>query len=93
LIFDKGEIKKLKEDKLRDHLKAYQRAGAPNLHDMTVKTSVAVIRSGLQEVIDLFKCGEWKPIANVNTESDSNEDEQEFVDVEDNKSDWEDTYE
>jgi hypothetical protein len=91
LIFDKEQIKILKGNNLRDHLQAYQRAGAPNVQNMSPREAVARIRAGLQEAIDLYKSGQWKPSTNVDSEASSEEsDSVEEFDLEGGQSDWED---
>ena len=54
LIFDKDEVNK-KGEKLKDHLRAFKTAGAPNFKNMKAKTLVADI--AIKEAIDLFKKG------------------------------------
>ena len=56
LIFDKEQVKKLKGEKLKDHLQAFQRA-APNLQNISLRTAVVKIREGLIQSIDLFSTG------------------------------------
>jgi hypothetical protein len=58
LVFDKKKIGKLKGESLRDHLRAFQKAGAPNLQSMPVRKHVGNIKEGL---IDLYNDGTWKP--------------------------------
>jgi hypothetical protein len=48
----------LKGQALKDHLKAFQNAGAPNVKTMTAQTVVAQIREGLKTAIDLYNSGE-----------------------------------
>ena len=88
LIFDKQQISKLKGQNLKDHLQAFQRAGAPNLEKMSLRTTVAKIREGLVESIDLFNSGQWKPnyLETISEESDSVEE----IDLEDDDDEWED---
>ena len=38
LIFDKDEVDKLKGEKLKDHMRAFKTAGAPNLKNVKAKT-------------------------------------------------------
>jgi len=94
LVFDKEKIKKLKGENLRDHMQAFQRAGAPNLQDMSLRTPVAKIREGLMESIDLHVDGKWKPntISRLETIAEDSESVEEF-DLEDGESDWEDVQE
>jgi len=90
LIFDKEEIKKLKGEKLKDHLLAYQNAGAPIPKGITIRTVVGQIREALQMAIDSFNAGEWKPEASSETESSGDEtDPIEEFDSEGEESDWE----
>src|SRR4051812_21833891 len=37
LVFDKEKIKNLKGESLRDHLRAFQKAGAPNMQSMPIR--------------------------------------------------------
>ena len=53
LILDREEVVKLKGQALKDHLKAFQAAGAPNLKTTTISSKVAVIRKGLQKAVDM----------------------------------------
>ena len=41
LIFDKGEIDRLKGEKLKDHMRAFKQAGAPNLQNVKAKTFIS----------------------------------------------------
>ena len=59
LIFDKSEVDKLKGEKLKDHMRAFKKAGAPNLQNVKAKTLVADIRNAIKEAIDLFNEGKW----------------------------------
>ena len=94
LIFDKEEIKKLKGAKLKDHLLAYQNAGASIPKDITIRTVVGQIREALQMAIDSFNAGEWKPEAFSETESSDEEtDPIEELDCEEEESDWEEVEE
>ena len=87
LIFDKHEIKKLKGEKLKDHLLAYQNAGAPNLKDVTTRSKVDQIREALMAAIDSYNAGDWK-ISSIDIEK-SNLEQKEF-DLDEIESDWED---
>jgi hypothetical protein len=46
LIFDKEKVRELRGIKLKDHLEAFQRAGAPNIQNLTSRTAVAKVREG-----------------------------------------------
>ena len=60
LIFDKGKIDKLKADNLRDHLRAFQKAGAPNVQSLKIRAKVGDIKNGIKQAIDLFNEGKWE---------------------------------
>ena len=72
LIFDKEKITALKGQALKDHLEAFQKAGAPNLQDLTPRSAVALIRDGLAKAIDLHESGEWKPTITLELDSAEN---------------------
>jgi len=59
LIFDKSEVDKLKGEKLKDHMRAFKKAGAPNLQNVKAKTLVADIRNAIKAAIDLYEEGKW----------------------------------
>ena len=61
LILEKDQIVNLKSQALKDHLKAFQKAGAPNIQNLNARTAVALIRDGLKQAIDLYNSGVWKP--------------------------------
>jgi hypothetical protein len=45
---------------LKDQLKVFKLAEAPNLKGITANSKVNDIRAGLSKAIDLYKSGEWK---------------------------------
>ena len=74
LILDKEKIPLLKGQVLKDQLKVYKAAGAPNLQTMKQTTRVDEIRQGMKDAIELYKQGEWKVAQNSEDEdSDSGE--------------------
>ena len=80
LILDKEKALSLKGQALKDQLKVFKNAGAPNLVTGKLPTLVAEIRQTLLDAIDLYHKGEWM------LEQDA---ESEGVDVEvENESDW-----
>ena len=79
LIFDRTEIIKLKGKKLKDHLLAYQKAGAPNLQGITVRSPVAQIREALQAAADRKNAGKWTPIMHSEPEDSVEEESEEEV--------------
>jgi hypothetical protein len=95
LIFDKAEVSKLKGQRLKDHLAAFQRTGAPNLQNLTSRTTVAKVREGLEQAIDLYNSGSWKPTREPQSDVHSDESEGEVFDLdnvegdEDEEGDWE----
>jgi hypothetical protein len=80
LILDKEEVVKLKGEKLKDHLLAFKQAGASIPSDITTRSTVVQIRDALQNAVDSFNNGEWKP----HSSSDSSEQEES-----DNEANWE----
>jgi hypothetical protein len=96
LILDREEVVKLKGQNLKDHLKAFQAAGAPNVKSIPQTAKVAVIREGLQKAVDLYIAGEWvPPNTREDDGSDGSDSGEEFEMPEDlmreeNDSDWED---
>jgi hypothetical protein len=91
LIFDKDKVIALKGQALKDHIKAFQNAGAPNVQTMSAKTAVAQIREGLKAAIDLYTSGEWKPAdhSQPGEPSDDSESAEEF-NLDDVEDEWED---
>ena len=91
LIFDKYRVISLKGQALKDHLKAFQNAGAPNVKTMTAQTVVTQIREGLKAAIDLYNSGEWKPAdhSQPGELSDDSESAEEF-NLDDAEDEWED---
>ena len=91
LIFDKGKIKNLKGESLKDHLRAFQNAGAPNLQGMPVRTLVGRIREGLMTAIDLYDEGSWKPdIHSHQSTTSGSSDSAEEIDLDVGESEWDD---
>ena len=86
LIFDREEVARLKGEKLKDHLLAFKRAGAPIPSDITLRSTVGQIRQALQDAVDNFKSGEWEPetLSGVEDSSEEGElvDEAEWEDIE-----------
>jgi hypothetical protein len=60
LILDKEKVTSLKGQSLKDQLKVFKLAEAPNLKGITANSKVNDIRAGLSKAIDLYKSGEWK---------------------------------
>src|SRR6266545_1565455 len=80
LILDKEKAVLLKGQALKDQLKVFKNAGAPNLVTGKLPTLVAEIRQILSDAIDLYQQGEW--MLEPDTESASDE-----AGIE-NESDW-----
>jgi hypothetical protein len=57
LVLDKAKIPGLKGQQLKDQLRFFKSAGAPNLKGITTSTKVNDIHAGLCESIDLYKAG------------------------------------
>jgi len=70
----------LKGQALKDQLKVFKNAGAPNLVTGKLPTLVADIRQTLSDAINLYQNGEW--MLEQDTESEDGD-----VEVE-NESDW-----
>ena len=79
---------------MKDHLQAFQRAGAPNLQNISLCTLVAQIRERLMESIDCYNSGQWKPNTNVGLDivSEGSDSREEF-DFDEGENDWEDVEE
>jgi hypothetical protein len=58
LVLDKAKIPGLKGQQLKDQLRVFKSAGAPNLKGITTSTKVNNICAGLCESIDLYKAGQ-----------------------------------
>ena len=80
LILDKEKAVSLKGQALKDQLKVFKNAGAPNLVTGKLPTLVADIRQTLSDAINLYQNGEW--MLEQDTESEDGD-----VEVE-NESDW-----
>jgi len=91
LILEKDQIVNLKSQALKDHLKAFQKAGAPNIQNLNARTAVALIREGLQQAIDLYNSGVWKPVitSQLETLPDQLNSGEEF-NLDEDTGDWED---
>jgi len=91
LSFEKESINGLRGEKLKDHLLAFQKAGAPLAKTITTRTPVAQIREALKLAIDSYNNGEWKVIMDSATESDSdNTDSSEVLEIGSDDNEWED---
>ena len=73
LILDKDRVTSLKGQALKDHLKAFHNAGAPNLQNFKQSgAKVEEIRQVLRNAVDLYKAGKWNPFKE-NGDSESGE--------------------
>jgi hypothetical protein len=91
LIFNKEDIKNLKGEKLKDQLQVFQKAGAPIPKGITTRTVVGQIRDALQNAVDSFNDGKWKPVAQSDAESSSDDtDSIGDIDSQEEESGWED---
>jgi hypothetical protein len=88
IILNKEEITKLRGQKLRDQLKLFKLAEAPNLIGVRQPTLVADIYKALSDAIDLHQSNEWLVASEGGSESDDTEDEDE--DENENEDGWED---
>ncbi|KDR70414.1 hypothetical protein GALMADRAFT_214510 [Galerina marginata CBS 339.88] len=90
LEFDKSKIQTKIGPALRDLVKAFRNAGAPNLSKINSKTKVPELKIALFTTIDLFKKGEWKLKAVPEKQVEFEVDEAEiFEGYDDVESDWE----
>ena len=87
LIVDKEKIPSLKGVALKDQLKLFKNAGAPNLQKGALPTKVDNICKILIDAMDLHTNGTWKLVSDEESETgntDLSEEENE------NEEDWED---
>jgi len=90
LIFDKEKIPGLKGVSLKDQLKLFKNAGAPNLKQGPLPTKVGDICKALIDAINLHTSGTWKLVQDEESESGNTDmSEEEDEEVEDEE-DWED---
>lgn len=82
LILDKKKIANLRGESLKDQLKLFKLAEAPNLIGVRQPTLVADIRKALSDAVDLHQSGEWLVGSEEESEGSDTEDEDE--------DDWED---
>ena len=91
LVLDKEKITALKGQSLKDQLKVFKSAMAPNLKGITASTKVNDICAELCKAIDLYKSGQWKlPSSGVIDQSDSGEEFDTPNESEIDEDDWED---
>ena len=94
LQFDKKIIETTKGPALRDMVKAFIKAGAPNLGTVNSKTLVPGLKLALFQAIDSFDKGEWKLPEFSEMHANLEEDEEEifkgFYDIEESDDEWED---
>ena len=88
LILDKEKIPGLKGQHLKDQLKLFKNAGAPNLQIGKQPTLVADIRKTLLDAIDLYVGGIWKLIGDEESDGDEAEYSENEVDDDDDEN-WE----
>ena len=86
LILDKEKIPGLKGQHLKDQLKLFKTAGAPNLQVSKQPTLVADIRQSLLNAINLHLEGTWKLIDDEESEGDDTE----YSENEDDEENWKD---
>ncbi|KAF8805861.1 hypothetical protein BYT27DRAFT_7103543, partial [Phlegmacium glaucopus] len=87
LIFDKEKIPSLKGLALKDQLKLFKNAGAPNLKQGALPTKVGDIRKALIDAIDLHTKGTWKLVPDEDSDTEDTDYEEE---EEEEEEDWED---
>jgi len=84
LILDKKKIANLRGEPLKDQLKLFKLAEAPNLIGVRQPTLVADICKALSDAVDLHQSGEWLVGSEEESEGSDTGDEDEDED------DWED---
>ena len=90
MVLAKEKITDLKGQSLKDQLKVFKSAMAPNLKGITASTKVNDIRAELCKAIDLYKSGQWQlPNSGVIDQSESGEEFDGEIDDDGNES-WED---
>ena len=89
LVFDKKKVIGLKGEALKDQLRLFKNAGAPNLKQTTLSTKVDDIRKALANAIDLHTNGTWKLVQDEESEYEDTDLEEE-EEEEDDEEDWED---
>ncbi|KAF8799066.1 hypothetical protein BYT27DRAFT_7264089 [Phlegmacium glaucopus] len=77
IILDKVKALALKGTLLKDQLKVFKNAGAPNLMTAKLPTKVADIRKALSDAIDLYEDGKWLLESDTEEGSDDSEEEDE----------------
>ncbi|KAF8800835.1 hypothetical protein BYT27DRAFT_7116520, partial [Phlegmacium glaucopus] len=77
IILDKVKALALKGTLLKDQLKVFKNAGAPNLMTAKLPTKVADIRKALSDAIDLYEDGKWLLESDKEEDSDDSEEEDE----------------
>lgn len=91
LEFDKSKIQAKIGKDLKDLVKAFKNAGAPNLSKIKSNTRVPDLKIALFTTIDLFNKGEWKLLDAHEAQIDLEVDEEEiFEGYDDIDTDWED---
>jgi hypothetical protein len=90
LVFDREKVPALKGTSLKDQLRLFKNAGAPNLKQGPMPTKVADIRQALVDAIDLHINGTWKLVQDEENETESinlsgeeGDEEEDWEDVED----------
>jgi hypothetical protein len=90
LIFDREEVIRLKGEKLKDHLLAFKKAGAPIPSDITSRSTVGQIRQALQIAVDSFKSGKWEPQTLSEVEDSELDSSEDILVILDDEPGWED---
>jgi hypothetical protein len=90
LVFDKEKVPELKGTSLKDKLRLFKSAGAPNLQKRPMPIKVADIHKALVDAIDLQTNGTWKLVQDEESETEHTNLSEEEGDEEDEEDDWED---
>ena len=90
LILDKEKVTALKGQSLKDQLKVFKLAEAPNLKGITANSKVNDIRAGLSKAIDLYKSGKWKILNDGALDESESGEEFDMPEDDDGDESWED---
>jgi hypothetical protein len=75
---------------LKDQLKLFKIAGAPNLKQGPLPTKVGDIRKALLDAIDLQENGTWRIVEDEESETETIDLEEREEDEDEDEDDWED---
>jgi len=90
IILDEEVAKALKGQNLKDQVKLFRNAGAPNMQQRALLTRVADMRNALLAAITLHAEGIWKPGNDKDSDDESIEDSEEQDEDSEEGEEWED---